>query len=51
MDAGLKKRAFGGVVAAVGLYPIVTAQHLQNLISGTILFLIGVSIFILGLRR
>jgi hypothetical protein len=51
MDSGLKQRALGGVVAAIGLYPIVTAQHLQNLISGTILFLIGVSIFVRGLRR
>ena len=51
MDSGTKKRALGGIVAAIGVYPILTAQHLQNLISGTILFLIGVSIFIWGLRR
>lgn len=51
MDRRFGKRAFGGIVAVVGLYPIVTARHLQNLLSGTILFLIGVSIFVWSQRR
>lgn len=45
------RRAAGGIIAMIGLYPIVTANHLQNLLSGTILFLIGVSIFVWGLCR
>jgi hypothetical protein len=51
MDRRFGKRTLGGIVAVIGLYPIVTANHLQNLLSGTILFLIGVSIFVWGLRR
>lgn len=51
MDRRFGRRAVGGMIAALGLYPIVTANHLQNLLSGTILFLIGVSILVWGLRR
>lgn len=51
MASGFKRRAVGGAMAAIGVYPIVTAQHMQNLLSGTAMFLLGVAIFIWGLRR
>ena len=47
---GLGRRLAGGILAIIGLYPIVTANHLQNLISGFALFLIGVGIFAWGCR-
>ena len=51
MGGARGKRIFGGSLALIGLYPIVTANHVQNIFSGLALFLIGIAIFAWGYRR
>jgi hypothetical protein len=51
MGAGIGKRIVGGALALIGIYPIVTANHVQNIFSGLALFLIGIAVFAWSYRR
>lgn len=51
MERGLVRRGLGGFLAVVGIYPIVTAVHLQNILSGTVMFVTGVALYIWGSER
>jgi hypothetical protein len=48
---GLWRRGFGSFLAVVGAYPICTAVHLQNILSGTVMFVAGVALYIWGSER
>ena len=51
MTQGLVRRGFGSFLTVVGVYPICTAVHLQNIVSGTIMFVTGVALYIWGSER
>jgi RPA family protein len=51
MTQGLVRRGFGGFLVLVGAYPICTAVHLQNIVSGTVMFVAGVALYIWGSER
>ena len=51
MAHGFVRRGLGGFFAVVGIYPILTAVHLQNIVSGTVMFVTGVVLYIWGSER
>jgi hypothetical protein len=51
MGGARGRKIIGGGLVLIGLYPIVTANHVQNIFSGLALFLIGIAIFAWGDRR
>ena len=50
-SGSLGKVLVGAFLTLTGAYPICTANHMQNLLSGLVLFLIGVAVMAWGAHQ